>query len=72
MAPVNVGENVPSESFDRDDGGEARQNTTDDPPTLLPSRSGPSVIAIKKSQQAPGTKATSSGIADSEDTLPDA
>ncbi len=47
-------------------------NTTDDPPTLLPSRSGPSVIAIKKSQQAPGTKATSSGIADSEDTLPDA
>ena len=46
--------------------------TADDPPTLLPSRSGPSVIAIKKSQQAPGTKATSSGIADSEDTLPDA
>ena len=36
------------------------------------SRPGPPVIAIEKSQQAPDTEAASNGIADSEDTLPDA
>ena len=45
--------------------------TTDDPSTLLPSRPGPPVIAIGK-QRAPDAEAAGNGIANSEDTLPDA
>ena len=45
--------------------------TTDDPPTLLLSRPGPPVIAIGK-RRAPDAEAAGNGIANSEDTLPDA
>ena len=45
--------------------------TADDPHTLLLSRPGPPVIAIGK-QRAPDAEAAGNGIANSEDTLPDA
>ncbi|MEC7230659.1 MAG: hypothetical protein VXV91_05635 [Verrucomicrobiota bacterium] len=50
-------------------GGAAK--TADDPRTLLLSRPGPLVIAIEK-QRAPDAEAAGNGIANSEDTLPDA
>ena len=45
--------------------------TADDPHTLLLSQPGPPVIAIGK-QRAPDAEAAGNGIANSEDTLPDA
>ena len=72
IAPHGAPENVGVEQVVRPGrwmGSAAK--TADDPHTLLLSQPGPPVIAIGK-QRAPDAEAAGNGIANSEDTLPDA